>query len=151
MSEDIFIDPTLAPSRRIHHGLTPSSLDGSIYGGTTISVPRDPEMQRLLDARNLQKDIERARKEFEMDTPENREKAFEAEVAERKRRWIDFHRYRAIPRFVEEGWKHIRGIYTDEEIRVYTIDNERRRFWGIKPAGMDMFEFWDQNDPEVTR
>ncbi|CAD6568624.1 MAG: hypothetical protein ASARMPREDX12_001604 [Alectoria sarmentosa] len=108
-------------------------------------------MQKLVDEMNAEEDAEKARKEVEMDTPENRQKAREAEVAERKRKRIDFHFNRAIPRFMEEGWKHLRQDMVDEEIRVYTLDNERRRFWGIKPAGIGMYDFWEQVDPEVGR
>lgn len=92
-----------------------------------------------------------AQREAEMNTPEDRQLAAEAELAEKERKRIDFHFKRAIPRRIEEGWKLLREELTDEEIRVYTIDNERRRFWGIKPAGIGTYEFWDQIDPEVRR
>ncbi|KAL9129721.1 MAG: hypothetical protein Q9175_007219 [Cornicularia normoerica] len=49
------------------------------------------------------------------------------------------------------GWKHIREDLADEELRVYTTDHKRPRFWGIKPAGIGMFDFWEQNDPEIER
>ena len=142
-------------------GSSRSSLGDSFVGGplsrartlgdSYTLVPTDPETQRLMDVINAEKEIERSRKEREMDTPENRQKAAEAEAAERNRKRIDFHFKRAIPRCLEEGWKHVRQELTNEEIRVYTTDWKRRRFWGIKPAGVGMLEFWEVNDPEITR
>ena len=61
------------------------------YGNPFTMVPRDAETQRLVDARNAEEETERVRKEREMDTPENRQKAAEAAKAERRRNWIDFH------------------------------------------------------------
>ena len=123
---------------------TTGKVTFSEYGSSSNAIPMNPTMQRLAAQR-------RAQMEAEMSTPENRQKAAEAEVAERARRKHDFHFIRAVPQHIEEGWKHIRGEFADEEIRVYTIDNERRRFWGIKPAGMGMHDFWEQNDPEIRR
>lgn len=147
MRGDIFTDSAGSPPSRTNYGFA----GGSINGGSSNLVPRDPEMQRFLDAMNAESDTERARKEVEMNTPRNRQKAYEAEVAERERKRIDFHFNRAMPGSMEEGWRHILGEMADEEIRVYTTDYERRRFWGIKPAGMGMYDFWEQNDPEVGR
>ncbi|CAF9940988.1 hypothetical protein IMSHALPRED_002241 [Imshaugia aleurites] len=112
----------------------------------------DPETQRLADRMDAEEDMERARKEAEMNTPENRRKAADAKVAERERKRINFHFCRALPTYMQDGWRHIRADeFTDQEIRVYTEANERRRFWGIKPAGMGIDEFWERNDPEVGR
>ena len=86
-----------------------------------------------------------------MNTPENRQKAAEAEAAERERKRIQFHFSRALPTYMLEGWKHIREDFADQEIRVYTEDSGLRRFWGIKPAGIGMDEFWERTDPEIRR
>ena len=123
---------------------TTGKVTFSEYGSSSNAVPMNPTMQRI--AAQV-----RAQKEAETSTPENRQKATEAEIAERAQKKHDFHFIRAVPQHVEEGWKHIQGESADEEIRVYTIDNERRRFWGIKPAGIGMHDFWEQNDPEVRR
>ena len=94
---------------------------------------------------------ERARKEAQVNTPQNHQKPTEAEEAERARKRLNFHALRAFPRFMEEGWKHLDSGSEDKELRVYTTDYTSRTFWGIKPVGMDMMEFWEQNDPEVRR
>ena len=151
MSGDLFTDPALAPSRRINYGFAGSSLGGAQYGGSITLVPRDPEMQRLVDAMNAEEDAERVRKEIEMDTPENCQKAAEAELAERERKRINFHFCRAMSTHITEGWKQIMDDRKDEEIRVYTTDYSQLRFWGIKPAGVGMYDFWEQNDPEISR
>ena len=151
MSGDIFTDPALAPSRQVHYGFAEGSLSGAQYGGSTTLVPRDAEMQRLVDAMNAEREAERVRFQTEMDTPENRQKAAEAKVAERERKRIDFHFGRAMSKHIREGWKQIGGDLKDQEIRVYTTDYKQRRFWGIKPAGMVMYDFWEQNDPEISR
>ena len=95
--------------------------------------------------------IERARKEARVNTPQNHQKPTEAEEFERARKRLNFHALRALPRFMEEGWKHLDSGSEDEELRVYTTDFTSRTFWGIKPVGMDMMEFWEQNDPEIRR
>ncbi|KAF6226100.1 hypothetical protein HO133_008965 [Letharia lupina] len=151
MSRDIFTDFVGSPPSRVSYGFVEGFPSRAQNEGSTRLVPRDPDMQRLVDAMNAERDAERARKEVEMNTPENRQKAAEAEMAERERKRINFHFGRAMPMFINEGWKHIGGDLADEEIRVYTTDYERRRFWGIKPAGMWMYDFWEQNDPEVSR
>ena len=151
MSGDIFMIPN--PNRP--NSARPDPFAGSIARSknelSSTLVPMPPVMQRLVDKRNVEKDVERARKEAEMDTPENRQKAAEAESAERKRKKFNFHHERGFPRFIAEGWKQISGDFLDEEIRVYTVGDDGRKFWGIKPAGMAMDEFWEHNDPEVSR
>lgn len=162
MSRDIFTENFAGSSRgppiRTHHGLDVGSISKAQNGGSPNLIPwepnlipRDPEVERLMDAMDAERDAERVRKERELDTPENRQKALEAKVVERERKKINFHFCRAMPMYLDEGWKHLRDELADEEIRVYTTDYERRRFWGIKPIGMGMFEFWEQNDPEVDR
>lgn len=152
MSNDIFAD--FAGGARSNVG--GSSVEDLLSKAPTFvspftMVPRDPGTQMLVDAMDAEEEIQRARKERELDTPENRQKAAEAELAERERKKIDFHFKRAIPRFLWKGWKHLRQELTDEEVRVYTTDYKQRRFWGIKPAGIGMFEFWEINDPKITR
>ena len=152
MSNDIFSGLAGRARSNAHDSFVDGSLSrAEVYGKSSDLVPMDLETQRLMDAMDAHRDIERARKEAEMDTPENRQKAAEAEVAERKRKKFDFHVSRAIPRFLWKGWKHLRDELVDEEIRVYTTDYRQRRFWGIKSAGIGMHEFWELNDPEITR
>ena len=155
MSRDLFTDPAFMRPSTAPHVYQPGELAASFTraknGGSSTLVPMDPAMQGLMDRIWAEEDEEKARKEAEMDTPENRQKAAEAEAAERERKKFNFHVIRAPPRFMWEGWRHIRGEMLDEEIRVYTVNNDRRRFWGIKPVGMGMDEFWEQNDPEVGR
>lgn len=149
MSNDLFADFA-------GRNVKPSYVGGPLsraenYEKSSHLVPMDQYTQNFVDAMNAEDEIQRARKERELDTPENRQKAAEAELAERERKKIDFHFTRAIPRFLWKGWKHLRQELTNEEIRVYTTDYKQRRFWGIKPAGIGMFEFWEINDPEITR
>ena len=155
MSRDIFTDPALDRPSSAPYVYQPGEHAASIFrakngGSSSILVPMRPEMQSLMNTIWAEEDDERARKEAEMDTPENRQKAAEAAAAERERKKIRFLT-RAPPRFMEEGWRHIKGEMVDEEIRVYTKNDDRRRFWGIKPAGMGMDDFWELNDPEVGR
>ena len=151
MSGGIFINPDI--NRPIN--ARPDPFAGSIARSKNENspnlVPMPPVMQRLVDRRSAEKDLERARKEAEMDTPENRQKAAEEEAAERKRKKFNFHYERGFPRFIAEGWKQISGDFLDEEIRVYTVGDDGRKFWGIKPAGIAMDDFWEHNDPEVSR
>lgn len=152
MSRDIFTDYVASAQRKVHDGLAGGSLSRARdHGSSSNLFPRSPDTQKFVDAMDAEKDLQNTRKDAGTNTPENREKAIEAEMAERERKKFDFHVQRAIPRCVEEGWKHLREEMTDQAIRVYTIDNERRRFWGIKPAGIGMYDFWEQNDPEVRR
>ena len=150
MSADIFTDPALNRPNSVHPDPFAGSIVRSRNENSTIWAPPPPEVQSVMNRIWAEENVERARKEAEMDTPENRQKAAEAEAAERERKKIRFLT-RAPPRFMEEGWKHIRGECVDEEIRIYTKNHDRRRFWGIKPAGIGMDEFWEQNDPEVGR
>ena len=152
MSEDIFANASgPRPASRAHFGFGNDSLSRAQDGNSPNLFPRYPEAQELMDAMDAERYAEIARKEVEMDTPENRQKALEAEVAERERKRINFHFARAMPSHLKKGWKHLREELTDEEIRVYTTDYGRIRFWGIKPAGMAMHDFWEQNDPEIGR
>lgn len=151
MSGDIFAAPAGGPRGRTHLGFAGAFPGSAQNEGAVTLVPRGPELQKIVDRINAERDIEQARREMEMNTPENRQKAFEAEMAERERKKIDFHCCRAMPNSLGEGWKHLREDFVHEEIRVYTYDYKRRRFWGIKPAGIGMYDFWEQIDPEVGR
>ena len=130
------------------------------YAHFNLDMPRLDEGSSNLDPMGLEnlaaaadagRLIERARKEAQVNTPQNHQKPTEAEEAERARKRLNFHALRAFPRFMEEGWKHLDSGSEDKELRVYTTDYSSRTFWGIKPIGMGMMEFWEQNDPEVRR
>lgn len=151
MSRDIFANVARSPRIRTDYGFAVGSPHGAQDGGSPNLIPWDPEVERLMDAMDAESDAERARQEVEMDTPENRQKASEAKAAERERRRINFHFGRAMSSHIHEGWRQIGEELTDEKIRVYTTDYRRRRFWGIKPAGMGMYDFWEHNDPDVER
>ncbi len=152
MSRDIFANAAGVPlTSRATFGFAGGSLSGAQNEDSSNLVPRNPEMQRIVDAVNAERDIERARMEVEMNKPKNRQKALEAEMAERELKRMNFHFGRAMSNRIPAGWKEIIGEFTDEAIRVYTTDYKRRKFWGIKPAGMGMYDFWEQNDPEVGR
>ena len=85
-----------------------------------------------------------------MNTPEGRKKAAEmklAEIERKKSNWFS----RAI-HDRENGWKPIWGTAEDEEMRIYTLtDSGEHRFWGVKPIGMTIYDFWEKYDPEVKR
>ena len=151
MSRDIFAVAASRPPSMVHHGLGSDSIGSAQNGSPSNLIPEYPEVQRLMDAMDAEREIDRGRKEIEMDTPENRQKAAEAKIAERERKRINFHFGRAMSKHVREGWKQIVDDLEDEEIRVYSTDYKQRRFWGIKPAGIGMFDFWEQNDPEISR
>lgn len=110
-------------------------------------VSVDPTLQRMLNA-----DIEakRLRTETEVHTPGGREKAAkeaEAELAEKRRAWGT--------RVCAEPLDGFIGIYDsakDKELRVYTRTYDlQHKFWGVKPVGMAIWDFWDIYDPEVKR
>ena len=104
--------------------------------------------RRLVDEED---EVERARKELEMDTPENRQKTAEDRAAERERKKIAFGT-RALPRHVMEGWTLSGGGRVEEEVKVYTRTYDwKHRFWGIKPIGMSLGDFWERHDPDVLR
>lgn len=113
-------------------------------------VPWNPEMARSMAATNAHIEAQRLKMEAEMNTPEGRKKAAETKLAEKKRKEKDWFSRVIIDR--GNGWKPIWGTAEDRELRIYTLVNGgKHRFWGIKPIGMGIFEFWDKYDPEVTR
>ena len=100
---------------------------------------------------DVEDDVERARKVLEMDTPENRQKTAEDRAAERERKKFAIG-MRALPRYVMEGWQLFGGAPDDQEVKVYTRTYDgKHRFWGIKPIGTTLDEFWDRIDPDVLR
>ena len=110
-------------------------------------VSDDPTMQRMILEINAGMEARRLR---ELNTPEGRKKAAEkaeAELAERQRAWG--MRCCALPL---HGFKGIHDSAEDKEIKVYTRTYDlKHKFWGIKPVGMTIWEFWDIHDPEVNR
>lgn len=113
-------------------------------------VSVDPTMQRMLSELNAGLEAKRLRAEVEMNTPAGRKKAAEVELAEMERKKSNWASRVVIDR--GNGWKPIWGTVEDEELSIYTLlDTGEHRFWGIKPIGMGIYEFWDKYDPEVRR
>ena len=95
-------------------------------------------------------EIAQAKAEAELKTPEGRKRAAEAKRAEIRRKEMNWGTRVTVDR--GNGWKPIWGTEEDEELRVYTLtDDHEHRFWGIKPIGMNIDEFWRKYDPEVRR
>ena len=95
-------------------------------------------------------EAQRLKEEAERNTPEARKKAAEeakAGILRKRQRWAS--RPLALP---YDGFKGIHDSAEDRELQVYTrtLDDEHK-FWGIKPVGMNIWDFWDIHDPEVTR
>ena len=110
-------------------------------------VPLNPELKKGMAAINAHVEARRARSEAKLETPEGRKKAAEAELAEKRRAWGA--RAWAMPL---DGFKGIYGATEDTEMKVYTRTYDlKHKFWGIKPIGMTIDEFWDMYDPEVKR
>ena len=114
------------------------------------TTPWSPEMARSMAATTAHIEAQRLKEEIEMNTPENRRKAAEAaeaEKAEKRRAWGT--RAWALPM---DGFKGIHDSAEDKELRIYTRTYDlKHKFWGIKPVGMTIDDFWDIYDPEVTR
>ena len=117
---------------------------------TQKTTPWDPEMARSMAATNAQIEAQRLKREAESNTLEGRRKASEAKLAEKKRKEDNW-----LSRVICDrgnGWKPVWGTAEDEESRIYTlVDSDEHRFWGIKPTGMGIDEFWEKYDPEVKR
>lgn len=113
-------------------------------------VSDDPTLKRMASEMNAAMEAERSRKEAEMNTPEGRRmaaKAAETELARKQRAWGA--RAWALPL---DGFKGIHDSAEDKELKVYTRTyDHKHKFWGIKPVGMTIWDFWDIHDPEVTR
>ena len=114
------------------------------------TTPWSPEMANAMTAAIAHIDARRLREEAERNTPEGRKKAAEAAEAElirRRHRWES--RAWALPL---DGFKGIQDSAEDRELKIYTRTYDREhKFWGVKPAGMTIWDFWDIYDPEVTR
>lgn len=114
------------------------------------TVPMNPEMKKGMAAVNAHIEAQRATAEAKLKTPEGRKKAAEAELAEKKRKEMDWFSRVIIDR--GDGWKPIWGTAEDQELRIYTLaKGGEHRFWGIKPIGMGIYDFWDKYDPEIKR
>ena len=114
------------------------------------TIPWSPEMAKSIAATFTQLDARRLENEAEMDTPEGRQKAAEvaeAELAEKRQAWGA--RAWALP---YDGFKGIPDSAEDRELKVYTRTyDHKHKFWGVKPIGMTIWDFWDIHDPEVKR
>ena len=95
-------------------------------------------------------DARKSKEEAERNTPEGRKKAAEAaeaEIIRKRHRWET--RAWALPL---DGFKGIPDSAEDQELEIYTRTYDlEHKFWGIKPAGMTIWDFWEIYDPEVTR
>lgn len=113
-------------------------------------VSVDPTMQRMLLELNAGREAKRLATQAEMNTPEGRKKAAEAKLAEKKRK--ESHWLSRVIFDHGDGWKPIWGNAKNEELKIYTVlDSGEHRFWGIKPIGMSVDDFWEKYDPEVKR
>ena len=125
------------------------------FGGSAHSTLGDSFVGVFSGARNAVDEedaVEKARKELEMDTLENRQKTAEDKAAERARNRFDFHATRALSRYMMEGWERLGLGQEDKEIRIYTRTYDwKHRFWGIKPIGISVEDFWEMHDPDVLR
>ena len=114
------------------------------------TIPCSPDMAKSIAAAIAHNDARRLESEAEMDTPEGRQKAAkaaEAELAEKRQAWGA--RAWALP---YDGFKGIPDSAEDKELKVYTRTRDHKhKFWGIKPVGMSIWDFWDIHDPEVKR
>ena len=128
-----------------------------LFGGSDYAreqsqntVPCSPEMARSLEAMNAHIEAQRLQMEAEMDTPEGRKKAAEMKLAEIERKKSNW--FSRVIHDRGNGWKPIWGTAEDQELRIYTlIDSGEHRFWGVKPIGMTIHDFWENYDPEVKR
>lgn len=125
------------------------------FGGNARSTIGDSFVNGSISGHGWLADVEdgvdRAREQLERDTLENRQMTAEDRAAERERKKFAFDT-RALPRYVMEGWTHFGGGRVDEEVKVYTRTKDwQHRFWGIKPIGMTIEDFWERHDPDVLR
>lgn len=112
------------------------------FGGPNPNVtmtPMSPEEARLEKSTGHYKFWEADRIQMRAE--------WEPDVKEKERNWAS-----RVILDRENGWKPIWGSAKDEELRIYTLlDTFEHRFWGIKPIGMTIHEFWHKYDPEVKR
>lgn len=114
------------------------------------TIPCDPAMAKAIAATNAHIETQKSKREAEMNTPENRilaAKEAEAELARKRRAWGN--RAWALPL---DGFKGIRDSAEDKELQIYTRTYDgKHKFWGVKPVGMTIWDFWIIHDPEVKR
>lgn len=107
-------------------------------------------MARSMAATTAHMEAQRLEREAESNTPEGRQKAAEAaevELARKRRAWGN--RAWALPL---DGFKGIHDSAEDKEIKVYTRTYDlKHKFWGVKPVGMTIWDFWNVHDPDVKR
>lgn len=131
--------------------------DPSLFGGFGYPrerpqnmVPWSAEMARSMEATNARIEAQRLETEVERNTLEGRKKVAEAakaELAEKRRAWGT--RAWATPL---DGFKGIYDSAEDQELKIYTRTYDlKHKFWGVKPIGMTVAEFWDIYNPEVKR
>ena len=114
------------------------------------TTPWSPEMAKSMAATIAHIDAQKLKEEAERNTPEGRKKAAEAAEAEiiRKRHGWETRAW-ALPL---DGFKGIPDSAEDQELEIYTRTYDlEHKFWGIKPVGMTIWDFWNIYDPEVTR
>ena len=113
-------------------------------------APMNPELMKGMAAINAHIEALRLEREAEMSSPEGRKKAAKkakAELAEKRRAWGT--RVGAPPL---DGFEGIYDSAKDRELKVYTRTYDlKHKFWGVKPVGMTIWDFWDIYDPEVKR
>ena len=138
------------PDRAIGSNLDLIGNLGQPYESPKNTAPMSRELAESLAAMIASDNAQRLEEEAERNTPEGRKKAAkeaEAEILRRRRRWEG--RACALPL---DGFKGIPDSAEDRELQIYTRTyNHEHKFWGIKPVGMNIWDFWDIHDPEVTR
>ncbi len=113
-------------------------------------ISNDPTTQKMISGARAEMEGQRLRTEAEMKTPEGLKKAAEAKLAERQRKERDW--FSRVIYDHGNGWKPIWGSAEDEELRIYTsVNGGAHRFWGVKPIGMNIYDFWRKYDPDVER
>ena len=112
--------------------------------------PWSPEMAKSMAPMLAHIEAQRLKEEAERNTPEGRKKVAkeaEAEILRKRQRWGT--RAWALPL---DGFKAIPESAEDQELEIYTRTYDlEHKFWGVKPVGMTIWDFWDIYDPEVTR
>ena len=114
------------------------------------TAPMTPQMAESMAAEIAHLEAQELKEEAERNTPEGRRKAAEAAEAEleRKRTRWGF-RACALP---YDGFKGIMDSAEDKELQMYTRTyDHQHKYWGVKPVGMTVWNFWDLHDPEVKR
>ena len=114
------------------------------------TAPWNPEMAKSMAATIAHIEAQRLEKEAEMNTSEGRKKAAKAAEAEllRKRHAWEARAW-ALPL---DGFIGIQDSAKNKELQIYTRTYDKKhKFWGVKPVGMTIWDFWNIHDPEVKR